>query len=316
MKRSDIINLQELWFHTDKGRIVFERELGRIPNKCINSPLRKDQNPSFSLFQDSNGFWRWKDFSNGESGNVIDFIMKRYNKSYPEALKYINEGIAQNPIEITKNSVKKEKKELLIEFSEKPYTKEHIAYWSKYLLPVDYLISKNVYAIDKWAINGKIQKIPKGAFAFCYYVPEIDKCKVLTLNTSKQDKWRNNIPNDYLLNFPENHCETIWVNKSYKDCLVMEYHFGFCSCATQNEDGKILEKNIPRLQAISNEIVINFGADKMAVDNCTYIQQKYKTKYWNTPKYMLKYGVVDVSDCIAEFGVEIVKKQLIKKKFL
>ena len=53
---------------TEGGRTVFEKVLGEIPNKCINSPLRADLNPSFSVFLANNGLWMYKDFSNGDSG--------------------------------------------------------------------------------------------------------------------------------------------------------------------------------------------------------------------------------------------------------
>ena len=96
----------------------------------------------------------------------------------------------------------------------------------------------------------------------------------------------------------------------------MKKHFNKYSCAVQNENYKHLEVNMPELLSLSNEIVLNYGADKMGVDNCTIIQKKYNTKYWNTPKYLLKYGVQDISDLIAEFGIEIAKKELKIKGYL
>ena len=52
----------------------------------------------------------------------------------------------------------------------------------------------------------------------------------------------------------------------------MKKHFNKYSCAVQNENYKHLEVNMPELLSLSNEIVLNYGADKMGVDNCTIIQ--------------------------------------------
>ena len=64
MSRLNItITADEILQSTNGGRDIFERELGKIGKKCINSPLRNDKNPSFSIFLSNNGLWMYKDFS-------------------------------------------------------------------------------------------------------------------------------------------------------------------------------------------------------------------------------------------------------------
>ncbi len=260
-------------------------------------PYHSERHPSFSVMSNGN----FKCFSCGVGGNVYKFI-KDFELKEIKTTNLITETL---------------QKEVIIEFSDQPFQQIHRDYWDKYKLPEDYLKSKDVYAIKNWAINGKIQKIPKNNAAFAYYDSKIDKCKILQIGESvkKSEKWRNNAPNSHLWYLPEGHCKQLWVIKSIKDYLCLNYHFEICGTSVQNEDYKILEPNMPKLQAISNDLVLCYGADEMAVRNCKIIQQKYKTKYFNTPKYMLKYGVIDIADCIAEFGVEIVRNQLIKKGY-
>lgn len=43
------------------------------PRKSCKSPFRQERNPSFSVFDDGR---RWKDFTTGEGGDIVDFLAK------------------------------------------------------------------------------------------------------------------------------------------------------------------------------------------------------------------------------------------------
>src|SRR6187402_952230 len=151
--RSKIITVEEIHDLTDRGRSVFISELGKIPTKSINSPLRKDQNPSFSVYLGDNAIWRFKDFSTGDSGSYIDFIKIKYNLEFGEALKYIKENSELKPV--INNTVRlKPKKDTLIEFVDYPFEGKHRQYWDKYELDEQFLRQNNVFAVKQWGING------------------------------------------------------------------------------------------------------------------------------------------------------------------
>jgi hypothetical protein len=260
-------------------------------------PYHNEKTPSFYIF--SNG--GFKCFGCGESGNINKFI-EDFNISDIKTTDKL-------PIII-------EKQQTLIEFSDKPFEDIHKAYWNKYLLPEEYLKNRGVYAVKSWAINGKLQKMDNNIPVFAYYDAKYDVVKILRIGVDKKDKWRTSAPNTHIWYKPIEKCKQLWISKSIKDSLCAEYHFEFCSCAVQNEDAKILDRSMPELLTLGEEIVLNFGADPMGVINCKIIQEKYNTKYWNTPRYCLKYGIQDMSDMIDQFGVEIVRKQLIRKGYL
>ena len=115
MSRTDRINVGQLMQDTDGGRLIWERELGKIPNKKIPSPLRDDgKTPAFSIFY-KDGLYLFKDFGGkGEGGDIIKFIMLRYNLTYRKALENIRDGISINPVEITKSYKNKEKQSSVI----------------------------------------------------------------------------------------------------------------------------------------------------------------------------------------------------------
>ena len=259
----------------------------------------------------------YKCFGCGDSGNVIQFIMRKYKISYDEALEYCMKNNALSlvsPVNVSKVI----HKEMQVDWIDKPFDDKAKKYWDKYQLPEEFLRQNNVFQAKKIAFNGKVKKYPEDSTVFIYYSEELDKIKILQIgeNVSKEDKWRNFLPNNYLWMLPKEKCEQLWVVKSMKDALCLKYHFGFCTTAVQNEDAKIVEPNMNKLYEISKDLVFCYGADPMAVENCKIIQQKYKTKYFNTNKSYLKYGVQDVADVIDQFGIEAVRKELIKKKFI
>lgn len=55
-----------------------------------HSPFREDKTPSFSCFVGKNGYGLWKDFSTGESGDIVSFYQKAFpGTSYPKAVNEI-----------------------------------------------------------------------------------------------------------------------------------------------------------------------------------------------------------------------------------
>jgi hypothetical protein len=61
------------------------------PARHCKSPLREDKNPSFSVWQDSAGNWRWKDHATGEGGDTIAFLARARKTSQGEAIRYLRE---------------------------------------------------------------------------------------------------------------------------------------------------------------------------------------------------------------------------------
>lgn len=64
--------------------------LGKYAVKLCCSPLRKDKNPSWGIYQDENG-WHWKDFATGDGGDELDFLQALHRCDVKEAMaKYRN----------------------------------------------------------------------------------------------------------------------------------------------------------------------------------------------------------------------------------
>lgn len=289
------------------GWDVFRYEIGDFPiGISFNSPLRSDRNPSFKIFL-KEGIWFYKDFSSEESGTCIQFVQKKHNFSYKEALEYIYKILGKannNKISITK-APNYEEKEIHIAFTSTRFDNKHAAYWNSYTLSEEFLRQNNVYRVKDLAINHKRVILGKDELTFAYYAPDIDKCKILRIGVQKQDKWRTNVGKKYLwlLNELEG-CKRLIVSKSLKDALCLK-KLGVCSVATQSENAKIFdydetdEKDInlvEKLESFSKEIVINFGSDEQGKKQSRIITEKTGWRHYNTPDRLLP----DIND-VAEW---------------
>lgn len=70
-------------------------KLPGAPSKSCFSPFREDHKPSFSVYDQGRKF---KDFSTGDSGSVIDFLLLAFNGNKKLTNEFIN-GALENPSE-------------------------------------------------------------------------------------------------------------------------------------------------------------------------------------------------------------------------
>jgi hypothetical protein len=102
------IEISELNQLLDSGLEVYRHFIGEVKlGKKIKSPIRIEDDPSFSIFANrSKGLYYWKDSGSGEFGDHWDFIKRKLNCEFREAVNYSkqhilnlgNFGIDQNRI--------------------------------------------------------------------------------------------------------------------------------------------------------------------------------------------------------------------------
>jgi hypothetical protein len=301
---------------TEGGKTIFEKVLGEIPNKCINSPLREDNNPSFSVFLANNGLWMYKDFSNGDSGSAITFISKLHNISYLEAVDFIK-GLK---IEFnTTKPVIKEKKELIIDFVDMPFDKKGHQYWNEYELTEEFLRKNNVFQVKMYSINKKIIRHNDDRVIFAYLAID-GKVKLLNIgdNVDKSEKWKSNVKSDYLWyyeDYVKSSCNNLLLSKSVKDSLVLKY-INRCSVAVQSENAKPIIKNcVEKLEKITKNIYVCFGSDLQGKTESLALTQATGWKHFNTKdQYLKKYGVNDFAGLVKTYNMAKLDRDLKEKE--
>lgn len=111
------ITAEEVFQQTNGGLDVFRRE---IPDFTITSNVRnvlvdKDRNPSSRIKQSStSGLWLFKVYNaGGGCYNAIQFIQKRYNLTFKEAIDYIVNQQQLTPVIEHKPIIIKKKEPIL-----------------------------------------------------------------------------------------------------------------------------------------------------------------------------------------------------------
>ena len=88
-RRVEILEIEDI----DLKSVIENETLQVFKNikSKIHSPFNPaDDTPSFGIYFDTNNNkWKFKDFSTGECGDAIDFIMKFKNMNFIEAREYL-----------------------------------------------------------------------------------------------------------------------------------------------------------------------------------------------------------------------------------
>lgn len=214
-------------------------------DKTFNSPLRKDNNPSFIIYKDKFMFY---DFATATAGDAITFTSLFYKLSFRDSLIFIvcvfnleSKFLLEKTIEITpeiksnaqllvstlktKNFKQKEEKSLKVKI--RPYNKKDLEYWKKYRISKDLLPLANIYAISHYSINNYVFTADELAFVFVENKDEHTTLKIYQPYNTKY-KWISDNSSDVweLWNFKNiTSSKHLVICSSRKDALCF-YKFG------------------------------------------------------------------------------------------
>lgn len=298
--------------------------------KVYPSVFRKDNDPSCGFFiHKGTGALLYNDLAKGEKCNCIQFVMKLFALSYYDAIYKIASdfGLIQNTTSIITEEWLKEsedfenevKKEVLLQFSTKPFTKEDIAYWNQYEITTEDLERENIFSVDQLFLNKKEIFNFENELRFAYPITMEGETKVKIYSPhSKKIKWLSSIPNNWCfgLNGLKFKSDTIFITKSRKDELVLKKIFTDV-ISVQNESEQSLPEHVIEFlnQNYKHKIIV-FDADPPGVNAC----KKFNNKgfgYFNTPRIDYeKYSITDPSDYVKTFSLDLLKEEFKKKNLL
>lgn len=292
-------------------------------NEVTNSPLHKDENPSF-LIGNRNGYLSFIDFSMNVHGNCFDFVKLLYNCSYNEALKIIdrdfglgicgdtNAGAYKKIVEEYKQPEEdKEKHSVMIQVITKKFTKEELQYWREYHLDIQDLKDSHIYSIGKVFLNRRRFSTKDDELKFGYLYE--DKWKLYFPKRDKKRKWLSNVPLSMaggLSNLDKDHNALIC--KSLKDQLVCRKIYPYV-CHVQNESLAAFSfDTIEYIRANSKEVFYGGDSDAPGKSASYIITNTLKWKHINPPDRLLP-DIKDFSDWAKVEGLEKVEEHFKKK---
>lgn len=156
----------------------------------INSPLRKDNHPSFGIFMSSNNHIKFKDFATGEGGGLLDLLMKYWNCSFEKVLEILNNTLIKDR-EISLKDIKVDRKSSTycgitvhkntasrLEVKIREWKDYDIKYWTSYGCNIQLLKYAEVYPISHKIIYKDNKKYIFGASRYSYVYIERKEGKI------------------------------------------------------------------------------------------------------------------------------------------
>jgi len=299
-------------------------------NRVMNSPLRKDTNPSFVIFQKDDLSLRFKDFADSNhTGDCFQFVEIMFGVDYNKALEIIDKdfglGIKNKPSEDSSNykkiiseykqPIEIQKRYTNIQVVTRKFTNEELQYWNEYYQDISDLRENNIYSIKKLYLNRQLIQLKETELKFGYFYD--GRWKIYKPFAPRESKWiPNNVPNTAMDGKQNiNNCDVAFITKSKKDYMVMKKIYPH-SCAVQNEGWSCFsEENVNFLKSNSSRQVVSFDSDNPGVKNSKIVTEMFDFEYCNVPKYYLQEGIKDWADLAKKYGMQIIEHYL-KQKFI
>jgi len=267
----------------------------------FNSPLRKDDNPSFGLFiANKTGRLLFKDMGTGHTGNCFKFVQLYLSlKNYKEALERVNHDLNIGLLSRSDKGIKVKTtykpSRTNISIKRKYISKIDIEYWSQFGIEHSTLRKFKVYPIYKFWINDNISKLVYSNSNPMYAYKIFNKFKIYR-PYDNENKWISNT-NRYdiqgLEQLPKKG-ELLIITKSLKDVMCL-YELGYNAIAPQNESSIIPENIISNLKKKFDNIILFYDNDKGGVSGMVKNKNKFGFRCIFIP---ITYKIKDISDFI------------------
>jgi hypothetical protein len=267
----------------------------------IESPLREDNHPSFSVYLYNNKV-KYLDYATKEKGSIFTLLCKMYNLSFREMLHMIYKDfkhrihsghiVSKRP-NFKSLEVNNTKVECIVR-EWKPYDEE---YWNSYGISLKWLKFADVYPIShKIITKDNIQyvfKADKLAYAFVEFKDNNTTLKIYQ-PYNKQFKWCNKHDKSVISlwkKIPEKG-DKLCICSSLKDALCLWANIGIPAISLQGEGYNMSQTAIDNLKSRYKDIYIMLDNDSAGLLNAKNLADK--TGFINV--VLPDYNAKDISD--------------------
>lgn len=297
------ISLEDVVNNITEAEIA-NKYLGISEIPCvINSPLRRDNNPSFGLYSPDGIKVKYLDFATRESGDIFDLLCKMWNKDFNSVLNDIYRDSPQkNSICVTSNTYKKSivhSNKIDLKCKTREWRDYDIKYWESYGISLEWLKYANVYPISHKIIIKDDKRYIFGADKYAYAYVEFKEGKTTLkiyqpFNTSGF-KWSNCHSKSVLslwTKIPK--CgEKVCICASLKDALCLWANVGIPSIALQAEGYSMSDTAINELKKRFKTVYICLDNDETGLKDAEILASKTGFVNIVLPK---EYNQKDISD--------------------
>lgn len=298
---------------TDADLVSYYLGVTEIP--CvINSPLRKDNKPSFGLYSKDGHRIYWTDLATKETGGIYDLLSLMWHCDFKEVLekiqrdiKYFTNGARVGTYSsCTIKGIDSYQKNSDLQCKIREWRGYDIDYWASYGVPLEWLKYADVYPISHKIVISNGKRYVFGADKLAYAFVERKESKI-TLKIyqpmNKRYKWANKHDRSVIslwTKIPERG-DKVCICASLKDALCLWANTGIPAIAVQGEGYSISDTAISELKRRFKRVYILFDNDNAGLVDGEKLSNQ--TGFINVvlPKFD---GGKDVSDLFHSVGKE------------
>lgn len=280
----------------------------------INSPLRKDSNPSFGLYSRDGDRIYWTDLATKERGGIYDLLSLMWHCGYKEVLKRIQRDIkyftkgamVDTCFPCAVRDIGSHRRNSDLQCKVREWRKYDIDYWASYGVPLEWLKYADVYPISHKIVISDGKRYVFGADRLAYAFVERKESKI-TLKIyqpmNKKYKWANKHDRSVIslwTKIPEKG-DRVCICSSLKDALCLWANTGIPALAIQGEGYSMSDTAISEIKRRFNKVYILFDNDTVGLADGEKLSSQ--TGFTNVvlPKFE---GGKDVSDLFHSVGKE------------
>lgn len=318
-KGQDNININDVREITSDDEVV-SKYLGinSVPIIML-SPLRKDKNPSLSIFRLPDGNIGYKDFGTGEKGIVYDLLSKLWNISIKQVYRRIIDDYSPSNtlINKTKRQRKLRKSCTTLNVKTREWRDWDLEYWNKYGVSKEWLEYAEVYPISTLFFNNDKTTIPAEKYAYAYVERKDNKVTLKVYQPySERFKWISKHDSsvwDLWTKIPITGDKLI-ITSSRKDALCVWSNSGIPSLSLQGEGYIPKESVINELKSRYKDIYVLYDNDFQSDVNHGRLYGKHLSEMFNLKQIEIpdKYKSKDPSDLCMNYGREVVRNVILQ----
>lgn len=288
--------------------------ISKIPD-ITNSPLRQDNNPSFSVFYSGSGRIHFKDFGTNKSYNLVGFLGVLLELKTPgkiisrllddlDQIKAINEIIVKDANRTYSYDKKKVVSSIDIQVKVRDWKQYDLNYWNTYGISLEWLKFGNVYPISQIFLDGRRIPADKYAYAYVEFKDNIPTYKIYQ-PFSKKWKWSNNHNSsvwDLWSQTMRVNSDRLIITSSRKDALTIWANLHIPAVSLQSENTLPKPHIVKQLQDRFKYIYCLYDNDEPGIRASNILCEEYNFIHLEIPKVLES---KDPSDLFKHHGKQV-----------
>ena len=251
----------------------------------INSPLREDKHPSFSIYMDNSNHIRYKDHSDSSvHGGLVDLLCAYWKCTFNQALNRICKLMVKDgkviikPKQIRTFTRKEVNDNSKLEVKVRPWRDYDYEYWASYGISKQWLRYAEIYPISYKIITkrdstGKNKRymFPTDKYAYVYVERKENRLslKIYQPYNTNGYKWCSKMDASVIglwAKIPE-YGDRVIICSSLKDALVISCQLHIPTLCLQGEGYNMSDTAINELKRRYKKVFISFDTDEAGIQD-------------------------------------------------